>query len=388
MSAVFCTICLTRDHATRDCENVVCFFCRRTGHQMRDCRRRRCTEQLAIHFPFAATVGAAVTPRSMRDMPNLGMFLRSLPDMAETVEGHNQFYSVENQLRIDYGQSDEIVISLQSGNDNEETLIRITPSRIKVAAKYSIMNGELYEDHFRDAFGNRNTVTPAAAAYVLLICNEMWNSTVCFQSGNTKYYIEWQKLNGRPSAVVSSTYMYHYRRTHPEMVGNLRLYFEGPRRADPPPMIAQTNPENNAAANVNDNIDEIDLNIIQQAAHEQRDGLPAVENIVEAIVEAIADEEPINDPVADAEQQIAHPITDNNVDNGHGMPIIDGEVLNETAAPMSPESSQFFNEQFALEDTATAATDDTQSDDENLLAIDEDVSVALSETAGGVVYKK
>lgn len=32
-SAVFCTICLTSAHATRDCSDAVCNYCGNPGHQ-------------------------------------------------------------------------------------------------------------------------------------------------------------------------------------------------------------------------------------------------------------------------------------------------------------------------------------------------------------------
>lgn len=127
-------------------------------------------------------------------MPFLAQFLRTLPELEPTVEGHNQFSANGNCLRIDYGARDDIVVSLQSEGEVSETQIHISPSRIKVAAKYSILNNELYEDGNRDATGARTLAAPAAAAHVLLNSNTLFQSTVCLMVNDTKYFMEWHKL--------------------------------------------------------------------------------------------------------------------------------------------------------------------------------------------------
>lgn len=93
--------------------------------------------------------------------------------------GRNQFSSNENRLDIDYCNQDEIVISMQSGLDECETQIFVSPQRIKIGAKYSILTNELYEDGEREAVGTRDNTAPPAAAYVLLVNEFLFQSTVC-----------------------------------------------------------------------------------------------------------------------------------------------------------------------------------------------------------------
>lgn len=352
MSAVFCTLCRTNAHPTRECKKIICHYCKGPGHQLRDCPERRKAGRMAIHFKHDATVGAAVTPRSMRNMPNLGMFLRTLPEMVDTVQGRNQFHSNGNRLNIDYGQADEIMISLQNGVDNNETLIQITPTRIKVSAKYSVLNGELYEDSSRDAFGNNHDIVPQAAAYVLLIDGDMWNSTVCFQLDRVKYFLEWQPVAGRPAVVMSSTYMYNFRREQPATIGNLREYFEG--RIVPPPI----------AVAIDANNQEDEMNHDNNVSPDE-DGAYGIVEVDEARAPtAIADEVLIPEEIISVEP----PGIEENINNDH---VIDEEIVVEAVTGMSPNPQQFVDRQFSLEEPAILDPTDDRSDDEHQLVIDE-----------------
>lgn len=80
-------------------------------------------------------------------------------------QGRNQLYSSGNRLNIDYGQADEIMVSLQNGNDSETLIQNVTGV---------LLSGELYEDGSSDTFGGRNDIALPLAAYVLMINGDMW----------------------------------------------------------------------------------------------------------------------------------------------------------------------------------------------------------------------
>lgn len=230
---------------------------------MHDCREMRRIRTVQIHFAHEETVRVAVTTRSLRDTPAIGAFLRSLPEMEPTVEGHNQFSAYGNRMRIDYGEREDIVVSLQNGQIQAETMIHIGPETIEVAAKYSIYNGELYEDNVREATGENVAPAPPFTVHVLMINRELFNTTVCLQVNDNKYYMEWFNIECDKWAVVmSSQHMYNFRRGNPppRAIANLAEFFRG-RGVQNPPVTREATIDQ---VIVNETVDGIPLE--QQAA--------------------------------------------------------------------------------------------------------------------------
>lgn len=210
----FCTLCYSNQHTIRKCDKVVCNQCSQRAHQPRDRKQLCSVRTISVIFAHNETVRVAVTPRSIRDMPNLGMFLRTLPEIQPTTVSGNEFASFGNRMDIKYNERDDIIPSLQNGHEDTETLIHVTPAHIKISAKYSILNGELYEDTTREATGSRKAAAPPAGVYALLINETMFRTTVCLQINRTKYYLEWRAMQNTPhryAVVVSSTHNYRAR---------------------------------------------------------------------------------------------------------------------------------------------------------------------------------
>lgn len=245
-----CTYCFSREHNIRSCDRVLCHSCGNRGHLKRDCRKYRRVNRIRLYFARDYTVRAAVTPTPLRRIPNLGTFLRSLRDLDDTVMGHNQFWSDGNQLNIDYGDQDDILISLQNGILDDETRIDISPARIKVAEKYSILAHELYDDATRSAHGSRNDVDTQAKVHIVLVSEQLFGSTVCLEINETKYYLEWKQNR---DVVVQSEHLYQFRRGPPPPfpVRELAEYFLGPQN---PPIMAAPVPA--VAENAADEIHE------------------------------------------------------------------------------------------------------------------------------------
>lgn len=227
MNNIMCSLCRSRDHTIRDCDKAMCHHCNKRGHLKRDCRQYRTVEKIRVHFPHNITVCAAVSLAPLRRIPNLGAILRKLPEMEDTVEGTNQFWSAANRFNVDYGNRDEILISLLNGSDRAETKIHVSPARIKIATKYSIMNHELYEDGTREASGSLDEVDMPGPIQVVLVAKELFESTVCLQANESKYYLEW--LPNR-EVVVQSAHLYKLRKGPPPRrpIENLANYFTGP----------------------------------------------------------------------------------------------------------------------------------------------------------------
>lgn len=245
-----CSLCHSRSHTIRDCDQVICHHCNKKGHQKRDCRSYRTVEKIQLYFPHDITVFAAVSKAPLRRIPDLAAIIRKLPDMEDTVQGTNQFWSTSNRFKIDYGNTDEIIISLQNGVDSSETKIHISPARIKVAVRYSIMNHELYEDSSHEASNSLNEADVMGPIQVVLVAKQLFESTVCLQANDSKYYLEW--LQNR-EVVVQSAHMYNLRRGPPPRrpIASLAEYFIGPEDKRPKlnatvvEELIQENPEKN-----------------------------------------------------------------------------------------------------------------------------------------------
>lgn len=156
-------------------------------------------------------------------------------------------------MNIKYNNRDEIVVSLQNGREEAETMIHIAPAHIKVSAKYSILHGELYEDTTRESTGSRSSIAPPATTHVLLVNEALFRTTVCVEINTTKYYLEWRELfntEHRYAVVVSSTHNYRARMGPPPRrpIADLANFFMGPRIAEAPAIAMQQIHETNQTA--------------------------------------------------------------------------------------------------------------------------------------------
>lgn len=254
MSDTGCTVCYARDHVARDCRRVACNFCQQLGHLKRDCPEYRRVRTVRVYFEHSLNVRAAITPTSNRSQTELFEFLRTLPEMNRTVKSNHVFSSNGNTLLIEYTGRSEIQVSLQNGLQVNETLIQIGTSRVKISSKYSILSHELYEDNDRDGMGSHRQDARIVPVNVLLVAEQMFQSTVCIEVNNSKYYVEWRRMNAlnRPwSVVVQTDYMYRFRRgpPAPRLIENLSEYFLGPINepvAPIPPVDRQQPNENDA----------------------------------------------------------------------------------------------------------------------------------------------
>lgn len=118
-----------------------------------------------------------------------------------------------NISHIDCGEGEDIIISLQNGFLRAKTMIHISPENIKVSPKYSIYNGELYEDNLREATEENSTPAPPATVHVLMKNRERFNTTVCLELNQHKYCMEWLSVESDIwLVVISSQHIYTFRR--------------------------------------------------------------------------------------------------------------------------------------------------------------------------------
>lgn len=294
------------------------------------------------HFvvPNDSPVHAAISPRSKRDMAHAARFLRTLPELEPTTEGSNQFSSNGNSLIIDYGERDDIAISIQNGQSSAETLIHVAPGRIKIAGKFSILTRELYEDNGRDSVGTRNMQVPNARVHVLLVSPKIFLSTVCVQVNADKYYLEWRpctRNNERAyTAHVTTDFMYQFRLAAAEhgrqMIRDPMNYFRGqqiPQERPRNDMQPQQQAEIVEAAAAVENLpniaaqdDQIEPNGEQVVFPVDTASAPKIETLAEAVVA------PENDHVAaDAPENIAaENIVPEPGDVAVGEPAMDAET--------------------------------------------------------------
>lgn len=296
----------------------------------RDCPELNRIGTIRLWFPHEATVRVAVTPRSLRDMFGMQQFLRTLPEMEPTVEGSNQFSSNGNALQIDYGERDDIVITLQDGQSSAESLIHVVPTRIKIASKYSILTNELYEDSLRDGTGTRSMVIPDAPVHVLLISPTLFQSTVCLQVNEHRYYLDWREIlfdnEMRQTVIVQSQYGYRHRvaTADRQLVADPLEYFRGRVPIPSPP--------------------------------------PQLQVPIVAIY-------PIDEPVAEATDQNNTPP---NEAIANQLPTEDAEE-EASSQDMPADMALLFDEQFALPENIPLPVNDNGAtdSDENELVIDE-----------------
>lgn len=389
---LFCTLCYSNQHNIRNCMKVVCNRCRQEGHQLRDCKQLRSVQTVSVIFAHNETVRAAVTPHSIRNMPSIGMFLRTLPEMPPTIVNENKFDSFGNRIDLKYNERDDIVLSLQDGREETETLIHITPAHIKVSAKYSILNGELYEDTTREATGSRRLPAPPASAYVLLINEAMFRTTVCLEINQIKYYLEWRALHKnsyRYAVVVSSTHNYRARMGPPprRSIADLAKNFLGPRTdaepavATPPPeQIGEENADdrhgNEIAGDImsNDPVTMAEIDETNSINEQNTDGEVLIQvGVTKAI--AANDEQAHTTIAEDAEVNTSDSMASDYRTDDNNTDETSMEMVTVNAdAPLSPEISAMMDSQFALPDSRRS--DETVSDgevsvEENRLVIDE-----------------
>lgn len=341
MNTVMCSLCRSRDHTIRDCERAVCHHCNKKGHLKRDCRQYRTVEKIRVHFPHHITVCAAVSPAPLRRIPNLGTILRKLPEIEDTVERSNQFWSTANRFNIDYGNRDEILISLLNGVDRAETKIHVSPARIKIASRYSIMNHELYEDGTREASNSLDEDDTPGPIQVVLVAKEVFESTVCLQVNESKYYLEW--LPNREIA-VQSAHVYSLRKGPPPRrpVTNLAEYFVGPSDKRQKPNETDTKPITQ----------EITVKSDEEPIDEEENAGPRVEYIITVEAESSTIEE---------NPQTAYTVEPNQA----VQPSVASEERNESAegSVTSDETVRLMEQQIAVPESHITVNIDSESHD-------------------------
>lgn len=347
MNNVMCSLCRSRDHKIRDCDQAVCHHCNKKGHLKRDCRQYRTVEKIRLHFPHDMTVHAGVNKAPLRRIPNLGTILRKLPDLEDTVEGTNQFWAEGNRLNIDYGNRDEILVSLMNGVDQAETKIHVSPARIKIASKYSIMNHELYEDGTREASGSLDDADVTGPIQIAVVARELFDSTVCLQANGSKYYLEW--LSNR-DVVVQSSHLYKLRMGPPPRrpIANLAEYFVGPHT---PPQIVE------AAATPM--VSEITVKSDEENVDEVK-GAQRVEYIITVENEA---------STSNDHQQTDDTVQPNSLD----QPLTVAEADNNSSegSDLSSDTVTLFNQQFELPTNQNQSNVDQESHASDCVIIDE-----------------
>lgn len=401
MSDLFCTLCRDRRHTIRKCPRVRCNSCQQLGHQLRDCREMRRIKTVDFYFAHEETVRSAVTARQLRDTPNIGAFLRTLPEMEPTVESHNQFSAYGNRLHIDYGEQEDIIVSLQNGFLRAETMVHISPENIKISPKYSIYNGELYEDNVREATGENSMPAPPATVHVLLINRELFNTVVCLEVNENKYYLEWLNVeNDAWAVVISSQHMYNFRRKipAPRPIAHLREFFSGrltrgTEALNSPTVeaaaIAQAE-EREITVNVpiENRDEEVEVLVLAQVAPQEEiaeqhmagghneavGGHEATEMNVEATNDNIPSI-PLNETVTvheaiDDDMQV-EPSNTTDAVNGAEFPGAESEAAIQNGDQLSPDVTQLLDQQFAVPEFERpfGMASDSDNSEENCLHI-------------------
>lgn len=134
-----CNTCGMANHIARFCPRQLCLSCNDRGHSARDCPRQ---------FELG------VNRQPLREFPGIGASLQLLRNADEAVINGTTFRPDSNALRVQYGSHGTIVIALQDANTDAETLLNVRSiyqdgynhAKIKIGAKYTIMDGVLSED--------------------------------------------------------------------------------------------------------------------------------------------------------------------------------------------------------------------------------------------------
>lgn len=248
-----CDHCGRPNHIARFCPGQECETCHQPGHQHRDCPLQHELRQFALWFPFNAIVRMGIDRTPLREFPGVGANLQLLRNAEATTIGGSRFHAEFNSLRLAYGGHGTIVFAIQDAETDAETLIHLRTVRqdnaqqakIKIAAKYTILSGQLIEDNDRLASGSRQQQSPQADIHVLLYVRNLLQTTAALEVNNKKYYIEWGTRYVtrflRAEVYVTTQYEYAYRLSHRrrEMVEDPWNYFRGEQRPDrvPPPAV-------------------------------------------------------------------------------------------------------------------------------------------------------
>lgn len=340
-----CNACQRPNHIARFCPDQTCAKCNIRGHHARDCPLQYELRQFTLWFPFNANIRMGINRLPMREFPGIGQNLQRMQNAEVTTMNGNRFFVGYSALHINYGGRGSIVIAMQDEATDAETLITIRVVRhenaqvpkIKVAAKYTIMCGQLIEDIDRLATGSRQQQSPQGDVHVLLYIRDMLSMTPALEINGAKFYIDWnvhyanaRYLRAEVSVSTQHSYSDRLANRDRELIENGWAYFRGvpgPGRPIPPVEIAEEIvPPKEAIAN------EDNLLAIEE---------PGVVD-VEVLAAAIANE---RDELAIAEQ----PDGENQRENAE----------EQAAVAMDPEIAAFIEERFAIE---MAESDDSMSE--------------------------
>lgn len=360
--ATQCNSCQRANHISRFCPDQTCGTCNLRGHNARDCPLQHELRQFTLWFPVNADVRMGVNRLPMREFPGIGQNLQRMQNADAVTMNGSRFFVEFNSLRIKYGGQGSIVIAMQDDETDAETLITIRYvrqanvqlARVKIAAKYTVMSGQLIEDVDRLASGSQQQQSPSGDVHVLLYVRDMLAMTPVLEINDAKFYLEWnvRQVNGRylrAEVCVSTAHAYANRLVNRdrEMVENGWAYFRGvqapDRRAAAGEIAEEIIIPNEAAGKEN-----VSPAIVEQNAIEE-------ENAGAAAITERAEMANIVQPEGEDQRE--------NVANGG---------VERAAEAMDPEMEAFFEENFQIEIPQDEDLESDSSDTDSLQIVSDD----------------
>lgn len=334
-SQIVCNNCQQRGHISRFCPEGTCEQCHSSGHAKRDCPQQFRLNQFRLWLPYAANARIGVSDTALREMPGVGPNLQIMRGAApKTVKGH-LFCTEFNSLIVQYGGHGSILIALQDANSEAETLIAIRTHRqdnvsqahIKIAARYTLVGGQLIENINRLATGERHQQSPTADTHVLIYVEDMMEMTAVLELNLHRYYMEWGQRTvnqqNRAEVYVFTDRVYGYRAANERrsLIQDGWIYFRG-----------HPNPERIREA--------------QNAARDRREieDEQNEEGAIAAVVPQIAAEAHIDEAVAVEHNR--EPVNNEEAVRVEGD-AIEQQMVRENEAEIEPELADLLEERFA-----------------------------------------
>lgn len=189
-----CSRCHQMGHTRDWCPETVCNRCQGEGHVMQNCYMNRVVKSFSIQLPFdrPAIYGGGEGVGRIGALSHLLPYLQDAPAF-EAACGV-QLIPQGNGLCVKGNEIAEVIIGISSidDDDNAETIIRVKETHVKIAAKYTISNGQLTEDESKPSTGSIRQTLPPARFYVFLRIETFDDTMMRIEVNGSHYLMFWR----------------------------------------------------------------------------------------------------------------------------------------------------------------------------------------------------